>query len=404
MNVPIMIRSGYLMNRAEISYITIPPTVKTFISYTSLIMVLIVGGWHPRVVFSQEPKSAESVNEVIKKLQYYAEAGNTAAQYRLAMEYFQGKHISKNNELGLKWATKAAEGGEYKAMIGLGVLYHFGEDIVDPDYKKAMYWYRKASEGYEALAYTYIGILYLDGLGVEKDEKSALEWITRGADNSDALGQAVLGSLYLEGHTVKQDYTKAFDLLSRSAAKGNSLGQYNLGRMYALGLGTEIDKNQSEVWYKKAADQGLPQAQDALGISVLANHTNIGSDISQLTKDTDPQTQRNTETSATHVPTKKSHNNAQTKVSSSGIPNTGYALQVLANQNLARLKEYRLKQAIDGEIWEYRSENETWYLLIAGTFPSETMASQRVQALQQQGIKPWLRPISTLHGKVVQIK
>jgi TPR repeat protein len=47
----------------------------------------------------------------------------------------------------------------------------------------------------------------------------------------------------------------------KAAAVGHQVAQYNLGLAYQAGAGVEKDDVQSFQWVRKAADQGLPEAQ-----------------------------------------------------------------------------------------------------------------------------------------------
>ncbi|MGL5334797.1 MAG: tetratricopeptide repeat protein [Enterovibrio sp.] len=43
------------------------------------------------------------------------------------------------------------------------------------------------------------------------------------------------------------------------------MAQYKIGIMYADGIGVAKDEKQAFYWYRKAAEQGYPEAQFALG-------------------------------------------------------------------------------------------------------------------------------------------
>lgn len=49
--------------------------------------------------------------------------------------------------------------------------------------------------------------------------------------------------------------------LMRGAAEGNAYDQLNLGAAYDKGIGVEQDVNKAVHWYRKAAEQGVPEAQ-----------------------------------------------------------------------------------------------------------------------------------------------
>ena len=53
------------------------------------------------------------------------------------------------------------------------------------------------------------------------------------------------------------------------AENGNRQAQLLLGGAYEYGLGTNLDYRQAAEWYRKAADQELPEAQGKLGLFYL---------------------------------------------------------------------------------------------------------------------------------------
>lgn len=375
--------------------------------FKHIAMAMLIGSLVSASSAAQEPTPQQKINKTISNLKYYAEAGNHAAQYRLAQEYFQGRYLAKNHQLGLKWATKAAEGGDSTAQIGMGALHHFGEGIVKPDYEKAMYWYQKAAEGYEALAYTYIGLLYHDGLGVKKNNELALHWITRGAENGDAFGQAVLGSMYLNGATLPRDYKKANYWLTKSADNNDSLGEYNLGKMFELGLGMERNQEKAVHWYKKAAAQGHPEAQrdlDEIMQSSSKTSKNDAAALATSAKDFNEKTQT----------TKSANNNKQVVQPASlsqtnplqGVPPGSYALQLMAAKEAGNAIAFEDKYKINGQIWQYDTADTTWYLLIEGVYANRE-SGQRAQMLLPplpKWSKPWLRSVGSLQKKDMSVR
>src|SRR5438132_5747301 len=82
-------------------------------------------------------------------------------------------------------------------------------------------WYRKAARQDDRLADWLLGRLYYSGSGVPRDLSAAEPWLQKSANQGDPFGQYLLGLIRLE----RNDYPKAAD------------------------------------WFRKAAMQGLPQAQ-----------------------------------------------------------------------------------------------------------------------------------------------
>jgi uncharacterized protein len=63
------------------------------------------------------------------------------------------------------------------------------------------------------------------------------------------------------------DYATALRLLSPLAGKGDARAEFDLGFMHAQGWGMPRNPAEGLIWYRKAADQGLPVAQHFLGLA-----------------------------------------------------------------------------------------------------------------------------------------
>jgi cell division septation protein DedD len=69
----------------------------------------------------------------------------------------------------------------------------------------------------------------------------------------------------------KGDFKGAIDKWRGPATGGNPDAQFNLGQAYKLGRGVTADLAQAEDWYRKAALQGHPQAEDNYGLALFQN-------------------------------------------------------------------------------------------------------------------------------------
>jgi uncharacterized protein len=67
------------------------------------------------------------------------------------------------------------------------------------------------------------------------------------------------------------DYPTAVSVWRPAAIAGDADAQFNLGQAYKLGRGLPVDLAMAEDWYRKAAQQGHPQAQDNLGLIMFQN-------------------------------------------------------------------------------------------------------------------------------------
>ncbi|QQV78174.1 SPOR domain-containing protein [Sphingomonas aliaeris] len=65
------------------------------------------------------------------------------------------------------------------------------------------------------------------------------------------------------------DYRTAIDEWRPAAIAGDPQAQFNLAQAYKLGRGVQTDMSLAESWYRKAAVQGLPQAEVNYGLALF---------------------------------------------------------------------------------------------------------------------------------------
>ncbi len=71
------------------------------------------------------------------------------------------------------------------------------------------------------------------------------------------------------------DYRQAIAQWRGPAVAGDPDAQFNLGQAYKLGRGVPADLAQAEEWYRKAALQGHPQAQENYGLVLFENNKRL---------------------------------------------------------------------------------------------------------------------------------
>src|SRR5665213_3988307 len=64
-------------------------------------------------------------------------------------------------------------------------------------------------------------------------------------------------------------FFKKFDRQKKLAESGNPIAQYNLGCCYQNGDGAPQDCNEALKWFRKAAEQGIAEAEYRLGLWYL---------------------------------------------------------------------------------------------------------------------------------------
>ncbi len=118
----------------------------------------------PLVVFpifaSAQTANSRSINaREISNLRSKANAGESAAQFKLAELLESGLGVPQDYIEAAAWYRKAADAGNAAAQNNLGAMYALGHGV-PADSKEAFHWYmRAASEGFAA-AQNNVGYLY----------------------------------------------------------------------------------------------------------------------------------------------------------------------------------------------------------------------------------------------------
>lgn len=145
-----------------------------------------------------------------------------AGDFEKGQQFFANKDYVR----GMESLTKAAEQGNIKAQLQLGIRYFFGMAVAQ-DYQQAVYWYLKAAEQGSSGAQLQLGGMYDDGLGVAQDYQQALTWYLKAAEQGNVVGQIKLGNMYTQGKGVMQDYIEAHKWFSIADANGHKGGSKN---------------------------------------------------------------------------------------------------------------------------------------------------------------------------------
>lgn len=210
-------------------------------------------------------------------------------------------------EAALKHYTKAAKKDEAEAQFKLGRLYERGEGT-EADPAEALIWYTRAAEQGLDMAQTNLGVLYDTGRGTEEDNVSAARWFREAARQGNPVAQYNLALMLHQGDGIPQNKAQAAALYGRAAEQGvplaflphaellSELGRYDLafasyqraedagsieaayrkGVLLHKGLGVEADPAAALLQYTKAADAGLPLAQQQLGVMTTLGDPTLG--------------------------------------------------------------------------------------------------------------------------------
>ena len=153
---------------------------------------------------------------------------------------------------------------------------------------EAVSWLRKAAEHGDADAQSNLAYMYEKGRGVAVDKAQTIAWYKEAAAQGHAQAQANLGTIYANNRDVKQD-AEALLLFRKSADQGNAAGQTGVGKMYDEGrAGLEQNDVTAMMWYLKAAEQGFAPAQYNIGLRYLFGCTSARKALESCVLTLDP--------------------------------------------------------------------------------------------------------------------
>ena len=138
-----------------------------------------------------------------------ADQGYAPAEYVYGGMFREGQW--ENPQQLVDWWTKAAEQGEVRAQLWLGLFYEQGRYGVKRDYLQALNWLSMAARQGQPDAQVTLGQMYENEEGVQQDYGLAAYWYRKAADHVPDLGGAGVGlsslaNLFLQGHATPQDY------------------------------------------------------------------------------------------------------------------------------------------------------------------------------------------------------
>lgn len=103
----------------------------------------------------------------------------------------------------------------------------------------------------------------------DKINKAIVDYLLKKAKSGEVLAQLKLGQVYTYGIGVPVDYKQAFWWYKRASEQGNPDAMCRLGICYQNGLGKSIDSKMGLYWLKKAEAKGNYLASCFIGIAYL---------------------------------------------------------------------------------------------------------------------------------------
>lgn len=168
-----------------------------------------------------------------------------------------------------KWANFCPECGSKQEYVA-GIYTIRGFDLGEVQYQvflkyskdswgtqknmdKALEWLRKSAEHKNTDAERTLGEFYLNGTIVKRDEKLALEWLKKASEKGDKIAKQTIDDFEQEKNALQK-------MLDEEAISHDAKLQREIARKYLHNKELET----SVYWYRKSAEQGYADAQNAL--------------------------------------------------------------------------------------------------------------------------------------------
>ena len=192
-------------------------------------------------------------------------------EYEDAVEYFEA----------------AAKKGNSDAMLLLGFCLHDGIGV-EKDIEDSLFWLKKSADAGNANGQAVYAVYAVEE---DDDEEEAVKYLKKSVKQGCILGKLVLGQIYMSDEdTVKEGFQLVLQVARMPMKKEKSIldyvvknelsefdgkietasdalicmAQYMVGKAYLEGNGVKEDPDEAKKWFRKAAKNGLTDAQEIL--------------------------------------------------------------------------------------------------------------------------------------------
>ena len=146
---------------------------------------------------------------------YEAERGDAGAAFWLGVAYDQGKGVTQNSLVAVRWFLLSANLGNAEAQNALGQMFEEGRGITRDDAQAAK-WYQTACEhrpdyGGAGQGCNNLGLLYLDGHGVPQNRLEAYKYfrLSGTRENLEYVMSKMTSDEILEAEKQTQNWLQA---------------------------------------------------------------------------------------------------------------------------------------------------------------------------------------------------
>ena len=178
-------------------------------------------------------------------------AMNAPRLFERGLNSLIGFGASHSEREALDYFHRSADLGYAPAQVMMGYFYDTGT-VASQDRSQAADWYKKAAQQDDALGAWLLGRLIYSVEGPLRDLNEASRWLERAAAHDNPYGEYLLGQIRLE----RSDYVKASELFRKAAMQGLPQAQQQLASLLKQGQGVKQDKFEAYVWLLVSLDAG----------------------------------------------------------------------------------------------------------------------------------------------------
>ena len=177
---------------------------------------------------------------------------NPPALYEKGMNALTGTGFSRSDLTGVDYIRQSADLGYAPAQSAMGYFEEVGFFAPREPEQAAAHYAKAAAQG-DRVAEWVLGRMYFTGIGQARNLGEAERWLTKAANLGDPFGAELLGSVKLE----RNDKAAAASAFRKAAEQGLPFAQQQLGLLLKDGQGVPIDKSEAYVWLLLSFDGGI---------------------------------------------------------------------------------------------------------------------------------------------------
>jgi len=149
-----------------------------------------------------------------------AMAGDTAAEFEIAIRFAEGRGVPANERQAARWLELAAKQGLAPAQFRLGGYYEKGIGV-KKDLAAARDLYLAAAAKGNGKAMHNLAVLYAEGINGRSDYRTAVLWFRKAADRGITDSQYNLAILCARDTGEPQNYAEAYKWFALAAKQGD---------------------------------------------------------------------------------------------------------------------------------------------------------------------------------------